>query len=134
MCALVTGVQTCARPISEARGRCTLGAVVARPRPCPTRRQQGRAPGPRPRPRAAGRRRARGDARQHLPAVDRPGCSRALAELLREDGVAVACLRPHRPVIDRPAGRSDEHTSELKSLMRISYAVFCLKKKKTTIT
>src|SRR3546814_2359617 len=28
-------------------------------------------------------------------------------------------------------GRSEEHTSELKSLMRISYAVFCLKKKKT---
>src|SRR3546814_8948749 len=28
--------------------------------------------------------------------------------------------------------RSDEHTSELQSLMRISYAVFCLKKKKTT--
>src|SRR3546814_5021388 len=27
--------------------------------------------------------------------------------------------------------RSDEHTSELQSLMRISYAVFCLKKKKT---
>src|SRR3546814_6414058 len=27
-------------------------------------------------------------------------------------------------------GRSEEHTSELKSLMRISYAVFCLKKKK----
>src|SRR3546814_5481228 len=30
-------------------------------------------------------------------------------------------------------GRSEEHTSELQSLMRISYAVFCLKKKKTTI-
>src|SRR3546814_8741428 len=29
-------------------------------------------------------------------------------------------------------GRSEEHTSELRSLMRISYAVFCLKKKKTT--
>src|SRR3546814_8708138 len=29
-------------------------------------------------------------------------------------------------------GRSEEHTSELQSLMRISYAVFCLKKKKTT--
>src|SRR3546814_3832554 len=28
--------------------------------------------------------------------------------------------------------RSEEHTSELQSLMRISYAVFCLKKKKTT--
>src|SRR3546814_2361890 len=29
--------------------------------------------------------------------------------------------------------RSEEHTSELQSLMRISYAVFCLKKKKTSI-
>src|SRR3546814_8556458 len=37
-----------------------------------------------------------------------------------------------------PTGRSEEHTSELQSLMRISYAVFCLKKKnqpkKTTST
>src|SRR3546814_6476725 len=31
-----------------------------------------------------------------------------------------------------PSGRSEEHTSELQSLMRISYAVFCLKKKKPT--
>src|SRR3546814_3467760 len=31
----------------------------------------------------------------------------------------------------RAAWRSEEHTSELQSLMRISYAVFCLKKKKT---
>src|SRR3546814_6631379 len=30
--------------------------------------------------------------------------------------------------------RSEEHTSELQSLMRISYAVFCLKKKKNTIS
>src|SRR3546814_3731483 len=30
--------------------------------------------------------------------------------------------------------RSEEHTSELQSLMRISYAVFCLKKKKTKLT
>src|SRR3546814_10025174 len=29
--------------------------------------------------------------------------------------------------------RSEEHTSELQSLMRISYAVFCLKKKSTTV-
>src|SRR3546814_2561855 len=29
-----------------------------------------------------------------------------------------------------PSSRSEEHTSELQSLMRISYAVFCLKKKK----
>src|SRR3546814_8377181 len=33
---------------------------------------------------------------------------------------------------DRRAGRSEGHPSELRSLMRISYAVFCLKKKKTT--
>src|SRR3546814_7409455 len=32
------------------------------------------------------------------------------------------------------ATRSEEHTSELQSLMRISYAVFCLKKKKKTTT
>src|SRR3546814_2098350 len=32
------------------------------------------------------------------------------------------------------AGRSEEHTSELQSLMRISYAVFCLKKKNHIIT
>src|SRR3546814_8348121 len=31
-----------------------------------------------------------------------------------------------------PAFRSEEHTSELQSLMRISYAVFCVKKKNTT--
>src|SRR3546814_6739272 len=31
-------------------------------------------------------------------------------------------------------GRSEEHTSELQSLMRISYAVFCLKKTKNTLT
>src|SRR3546814_3271760 len=30
--------------------------------------------------------------------------------------------------------RSEEHTSELQSLMRISYAVFCLKKKQTRLT
>src|SRR3546814_2181831 len=35
---------------------------------------------------------------------------------------------------DRDAGRSEEHTSELQSLMRISYAVFCLKKKKKNNT
>src|SRR3546814_6088744 len=32
----------------------------------------------------------------------------------------------------RPPRRSEEHTSELQSLLRISYAVFCLNKKKTT--
>src|SRR3546814_7961744 len=32
----------------------------------------------------------------------------------------------------KPGGRSEEHTSELQSLMRISYAVFCLKKNNKT--
>src|SRR3546814_3549021 len=36
----------------------------------------------------------------------------------------------HRPEVQL-AGRSEEHTSELQSLMRISYAVFCLTKKST---
>src|SRR3546814_4858624 len=35
------------------------------------------------------------------------------------------------PGRSHPAHRSEEHTSELQSLMRNSYAVFCLKKKKT---
>src|SRR3546814_2085254 len=35
-------------------------------------------------------------------------------------------------IADETDLRSEEHTSELQSLMRISYAVFCLKKKKTT--
>src|SRR3546814_7562708 len=46
-----------------------------------------------------------------------------------EAGVRVLGPRPG-PAAD--GQRSEEHTSELQSLMRISYAVFCLKKKKTT--
>src|SRR3546814_8019329 len=41
-------------------------------------------------------------------------------------------LAQHR-LRTRRAGRSEEHTSELQSLMRISYAVFCLKKKNYTL-
>src|SRR3546814_3683729 len=51
-------------------------------------------------------------------------------------GLAVPAARraeqPHRRARARrrpDSGRSEEHTSELQSLMRISYAVFCLKKK-----
>src|SRR3546814_6797441 len=43
-----------------------------------------------------------------------------------EFGIAVEIARLEK----RGADRSEEHTSELQSLMRISYAVFCLKKKK----
>src|SRR3546814_3113515 len=52
--------------------------------------------------------------------------------------VGVVCMQLGRAtdvlavqrVLDLALNRSEEHTSELQSLMRISYAVFCLKKKK----
>src|SRR3546814_7698215 len=40
-------------------------------------------------------------------------------------------LRDTLALLEEAGGRSEEHTSELQSLMRISYAVFCLKKKRT---
>src|SRR3546814_2239233 len=49
-----------------------------------------------------------------------------LADLLLRMGPRVGRPRP------QGRGRSEEQTSELQSLMRISYAVFCLKKKKKT--
>src|SRR3546814_2388215 len=42
--------------------------------------------------------------------------------------------RPQRQRRSPRGRRSEEHTSELQSLMRISYAVFCLKNKKKTVT
>src|SRR3546814_5215738 len=44
----------------------------------------------------------------------------------------IILMDAEQPVDDRDGERSEEHTSELQSLMRISYAVFCLKKKKHT--
>src|SRR3546814_7620885 len=55
------------------------------------------------------------------------------AYLLTQQGYSVTVIEKD-PVyvggISRTVERSEEHTSELQSLMRISYAVFCLKKKK----
>src|SRR3546814_7096788 len=48
----------------------------------------------------------------------------------RAAGARTGAPRP-RSARDARGRRSEEHTSELQSLMRISYAVFCLKKKKT---
>src|SRR3546814_3119886 len=70
-----------------------------------------------------------------FPLEPRRACSRRHRDntrrrwkVARVSGIAIPYLENdgHRPVI-----RSEEHTSELQSLMRISYAVFCLKKKKT---
>src|SRR3546814_6103417 len=62
-------------------------------------------------------------------AEDRPPRYRAI----------VNCGKPAKDMVveirdeDGAVLRSEEHTSELQSLMRISYAVFCLKKKKTML-
>src|SRR3546814_3799120 len=50
--------------------------------------------------------------------------------IVRTAPAVIICLRSESSWGTR--SRSEEHTSELQSLMRISYAVFCLKKKKTT--
>src|SRR3546814_8382465 len=56
------------------------------------------------------------------------------ATLLRTQQPLSKCRPPSWPVIPTDAWvRSEEHTSELQSLMRISYAVFCLKKKNNRI-
>src|SRR3546814_9233968 len=57
------------------------------------------------------------------------------AQRMREIGLHIALGAPparlRRMIVGRVGGmRSEEHTSELQSLMRSSYAVFCLKKKK----
>src|SRR3546814_1970274 len=60
-------------------------------------------------------------------AVPSPACGRELR-------MRVAVLRGEAIQIRKHGlwrNRSEEHTSEIQSLMRISYAVFCLKKKKT---
>src|SRR3546814_2415603 len=53
------------------------------------------------------------------------------AEAAGDDGaIIVTARRRDESILETPiAVRSEEHTSELQSLMRISYAVFCLKKK-----
>src|SRR3546814_5004744 len=72
------------------------------------------------------------------------GLARAMQMELEGTGVRVGIVRPGPSateqgnawppeVVDEVLARSEEHTSELQSLMRISYAVFCLKKKKTTM-
>src|SRR3546814_9181139 len=60
--------------------------------------------------------------------VNDPACAPIRPDGRRRDGRGGGCPASRSP---RAARRSEEHTSELQSLMRISYAVFCLQKKKT---
>src|SRR3546814_9735618 len=66
--------------------------------------------------------------RHRLAAFPRPDARLAEARPVRQLDTAEAAFlpQPAQPI------RSEEHTSELQSLMRISYAVFCLKKKINT--
>src|SRR3546814_10730651 len=121
-CALVTGVQTCALPIFHRRGggehaldlgEDRRGRILARQQ---RRVEIGRYRG------GEGREvgaeigcRADPEAQEFAVLVQR---QLHMAEMVAAMGVGEE--------------RSEEHTSELQSLMRISYAVFCLKKKKNT--
>src|SRR3546814_6718867 len=97
-CALVTGVQTCALPISTAStkysGRITRARRLSLMRIMPVVMSP------------------------QMPCM--PGGGEPIASSLT--------------LITSSIARSEEHTSELQSLMRISYAVFCLKKKTTQQT
>src|SRR3546814_5907897 len=119
-CALVTGVQTCALPISP------------QPHPCHKVSHTAVTPAP-----ESGVVHVevftlfrRNDAffwRRRLP--------RCVAEIYGRTHVCRSLKTSDRRQARRRAlqlSRSEEHTSELQSLMRISYAVFCLKKKQYT--
>src|SRR3546814_9481563 len=62
-------------------------------------------------------------------AVDTPGATTVSAHTLFD----IVRKLPEGSQVSLSAARSEEHTSELQSLMRISYAVFCLKKQKLNI-
>src|SRR3546814_4103376 len=105
-CALVTGVQTCALPIFLHHRRTAnrlQGSV------CPS---------------------ARGDRGDRAHYRKRPAlpARRAAQRLHARRLDALQCAS--QPGGECAQSQSEEHTSELQSLIRISYAVFCLKKKK----
>src|SRR3546814_10159648 len=61
-----------------------------------------------------------------------PACRQGAGAPAEDGGRRLFCFAMQSRAACRPAAensRSEEHTSELQSLMRISYAVFCLKKK-----
>src|SRR3546814_4412534 len=96
-------------PVGDARA---VGKFLAQPR-------DRQAFGLRPEPVAIG-----AHAQQRVGSLHQPGARRLACTQRREQA------RQAEPFEDR----SEEHTSELQSLMRISYAVFCLKKKKKNNT
>src|SRR3546814_6586091 len=121
-CALVTGVRRVLFRSSSVKGGCSIPSRIGHEY-LPSRHarllDEGR-PGHRPQ-------------RPHDHAGLLPDLPRGAGDLDRRDHLVrareILGVRTLRSDEAR-TGRSEEHTSELQSLMRISYAVFCLKKKK----
>src|SRR3546814_7977360 len=147
-CALVTGVQTCALPISRGSSgsagnpsgfplRGGLAPPVSAAPPwsslrdkayvCARRRSRQRT-----REEYSARRPAPGSVRRPAFIVDVDEC-RATRQPRSgiEQGIELA-LQPAHRARQLAVARSEEHTSELQSLMRISYAVLCLTHKTPT--
>src|SRR3546814_10419608 len=73
--------------------------------------------------------------RSRRSAPDRPlQCLQEVRAILLAESGAAARHLAHGPQVAHQLARSEEQTSELQSLMRISYAVFCLKNKKSILT
>src|SRR3546814_3305887 len=77
---------------------------------------------------------ARGRCRRGELALRLPGTLDLAPALRHDDRPDHALLQPPNGQVHIQWWRSEEHTSELQSLMRISYAVFCLRKQKNTYT
>src|SRR3546814_7372698 len=78
--------------------------------------------------------RSRGFVAARFDAEDGQGARHGARTVLRRSGRCHPAGAGRRKPALRRGERSEEHTSELQSLMRISYAVFCLHKKKTPTT
>src|SRR3546814_8995964 len=111
-CALVTGVQTCALPICTIRSK-RIGCVAAGHSAVLAARAGFRLPI---------------QARPLQALVSEP-VKPVIDTVVMSNAVHMYISQSDKGELVLGAGRSEEHTSELQSLMRISYAVFCLKKK-----
>src|SRR3546814_4577364 len=116
ICASVTGVQTCALPISicdEGKGAPLARSRAASSPVAPITAATTGQPASSPLARAA-----------------ETACAAKPCPIVRiVTKPSISGVYRHEPVSQHLLVRSDEHTSELQSLMRISYAVLCLKKK-----
>src|SRR3546814_2017931 len=117
MCALVTGVQTCALPIYR------IGNLERSDLDQRARDVVGRGGGEELLREARRAEAGRGRSAQRHARHDLEARGDLAVQRVAEIRIMLVAARELR---------SEEHTSELQSLMRISYAVFCLKKKTTT--